>query len=155
MAAKKTATRKATARGAAGRPADVVIDAYSVARFAELVHLDRHTLAGRIAEMGIVASGRRGGATVYHLRDLLKAALGGDIEAERLRKTREEADKLALMNARSRGELVEIVAVKRLGEKVMVAIRNRILNMPLTDDEKDRCLGELMGLEKIDWTREG
>jgi hypothetical protein len=35
----------------------------------------------------------------------------------------------------------------------MVAIRNRLLNMPLTDEEKDKCLAELMGLEKIDWTR--
>jgi hypothetical protein len=37
----------------------------------------------------------------------------------------------------------------------MVAIRNRLLNMPLTDEEKDRCLKELLDLGKLDWSREG
>ncbi len=76
----------------------------------------------------------------------------GDIEAERLRKTKEEADKLELHNARTRGELVEIAAVKKLGERVMIAIRSKILNFPITDDEKDALLRELMTINKIDWT---
>lgn len=77
----------------------------------------------------------------------------GDIDAERLRKTTEEADKLAIANARSRGELVEIAAVTRLGQNVLIAVRNRILNMPLTDDEKDSCLRELLELKNMDWSR--
>ena len=51
--------------------------------------------------------------------------------------------------------MVEIAAVKKLGEKVMIALRNRILAMPLTDEEKDRCLGELLSLADMDWSREG
>ena len=77
-----------------------------------------------------------------------------DADYERARKDKEMADKLALANSRARGELVEIAAVKKLGEKVMVAIRNRLLNMPLTDEEKDRCLLELLALDRIDWTRD-
>jgi hypothetical protein len=129
---------------------------YTVARFSQLVGFDRHALAARVQEMDLKPVGKSDaqGADLYSIRDLVRAVLGGDIEAEKLRKTREEADRLALMNARSRGELVEIAAVKKLGEKVMIAIRNRILNMPLTDDEKDRCLLDLMELEKIDWSRE-
>ena len=76
-------------------------------------------------------------------------------EAEKIRKTTEEADKLALANARSRGELVDVQAVKRLGERVMVAIRSRILQFPLDDDMKDTLLSELMDLKKMDWSREG
>jgi phage terminase Nu1 subunit (DNA packaging protein) len=76
-----------------------------------------------------------------------------EIKREQLRRVKEEADKLELQNARTRGELVEIAAVKRLGEKVMVALRNRVLNMPLTDEEKDKCLRELMDLGKLDWSR--
>jgi phage terminase Nu1 subunit (DNA packaging protein) len=126
--------------------------------WAREIGIDRHTLMARITEMklrpaGKVGKGKAAGTSTYRVRDLFKAAMGGDIEAERLRKTREEADKLALANARSRGDLVEIQSVKKLGEKVMVAVRNRILNMPLTDEEKDRCLTELMDLDRLDWSR--
>jgi phage terminase Nu1 subunit (DNA packaging protein) len=75
-----------------------------------------------------------------------------DIKKEQLRRTKEEADKLELQNARTRGELVEVEKVKRAGEKVMSAIRNRILNMPLTDDEKDQCLRNLLSLRDIDFS---
>ena len=130
---------------------------YTVARFSQLAGFDRHALAARIQEMDLQPVGKSiaQAADLYSIRDLVRAILGGDIEAEKLRKTREEADKLALQNARSRGELVEISAVKKLGEKVLIAVRNRILNMPLTDEEKDSCLKELMDLGKLDWSREG
>lgn len=132
-------------------------EGYTVARFAQLAGFDRHTIGARIEEMKIQPVGKTvaQAALLYSIRDLVRAILGGDIEAEKLRKTREEADKLALANARSRGELVEIASVKKLGEKIMVAIRNRLLNMPLTDEEKDRCLKELLDLGKLDWSREG
>jgi hypothetical protein len=154
---RKTAT-KAVARTNKPGPKPAVEPAgYTIARWCQLAGFDRHTLASRISEMKIEAVGKSAGqaADLYSIRDLVRAILGGDIEAEKLRKTREEADKLALANARSRGELVEIASVKKLGEKIMVAIRNRLLNMPLTDEEKDRCLTELMDLGKLDWSREG
>jgi hypothetical protein len=130
-------------------------DSYTPARFCELVGAGRHDVQKRLeaAEVKPVGSTSQGGR-LYRLRDLVQALLGGDIEAEKLRKTKEEADKLELANARTRGELVEIAAVKRLGEKVTVAIRNRLLAMPLTDEEKDRCLAELLELAKLDWSRE-
>jgi phage terminase Nu1 subunit (DNA packaging protein) len=131
---------------------------WTVAQWSREVGGDRHEWAKRIAEIGIKpvgkATGRSTGAELYRVRDLLKAAIGGDIEAERLRKTKEEADKLALANARSRGEVVEVASVKRLGEKVMAAVRNRILSMPMTDEEKDGCLRELLSLSDMDWTRD-
>jgi phage terminase Nu1 subunit (DNA packaging protein) len=131
--------------------------AYTVAKFSQLVGFDRHSLASRIQDMGIEASGQSSaqGAELYSLRNLVRAVLGGDIAAEQLRVARETADKLALQNSRTRGELVEIASVKKLGEKVMIAIRQRILNMPLTDDEKDKCLTELLNLKDLDWSREG
>ncbi len=162
MAAKKAAakrTARKVVRKTAAKPGPkpaVDPDGYTIARFAQLAGFDRHTIAERITEMRIAPVGKScgQGADVYTIRDLVRAVLGGDIEAERLRKTREEADKLAIANSRARGELVEIAAVKKLGEKVMVALRNRLLNMPLTDEEKDKCLAELMALENIDWTRD-
>jgi phage terminase Nu1 subunit (DNA packaging protein) len=78
-----------------------------------------------------------------------------DIKKEQLRRTKEEADKLALANARSRGELIEVESVKRLGEKVMIAVRNQILNFPLSEDEKDQLLMQLLSLAEMDWSRDG
>jgi phage terminase Nu1 subunit (DNA packaging protein) len=69
-----------------------------------------------------------------------------------LRRTKEEADKLELANARTRGELVEVAKVKRLGEQVMSGIKTKILNMPLTDDEKDKCLRDLLSLKDLDYS---
>lgn len=77
-----------------------------------------------------------------------------DPDYERARKDKEMADKLALGNMRTRGETVDISAVKKFGETVMVAIRQRILAMGLTPDEEDKCLIELMQLQDLDWTRE-
>lgn len=77
-----------------------------------------------------------------------------DPDYERARKDKEMADKLALGNMRTRGETVDISAVKKFGETVMVAIRQRILAMGLAPDEEDKCLIELMRLKDLDWTRE-
>lgn len=134
------------------------MEQWTVAKWAREVGGDRHEWMRRIEEANVKpvgkADGRSKGAALYRIRDLMKAAAGGDYEAERLRKTRQEADRLELQNARTRGETVEIQAVKRLGEKVFSAVRNRILNMPITDDEKDGCLRELLALQDMDWSRE-
>lgn len=135
------------------------MEQWTIAQWCREVGCDRKEFAKKVSASDIKpngkATGRASGANLYRVRDLLKVVLGGDHEAEKLRKTREEADRLALANARSRGELVEIVMVKKLGEKVLVAVRNRLLNMPLTDEEKDKCLSDLMDLGKLDWSREG
>lgn len=132
--------------------------AFTVAGFAKVTGCDRHTIAKRLAELGAdpVGKSKRQGAGEYSLRDLVKAAsLSTDADEQRLRKTTAEAERIELANARSRGELVEIAAVKKLGERVMIALRSRVLALPLTDEEKDRCLAELRGLGEMDWSREG
>ncbi|MES2995890.1 MAG: hypothetical protein V4733_03680 [Verrucomicrobiota bacterium] len=133
------------------------METWTIAQWCREVGGDRHDFQRKVAASDIkptgIADGRAKGADLYRVRDLVKVAIGGDHEAEKLRKTREEADRLALQNARARGELVEIAAVKRLGEKVMAAVRNRLLNMPLTDEEKDQCLRELLSLSEMDWSR--
>lgn len=77
-----------------------------------------------------------------------------DFERERLRRTKEEADKLEIFNARSRGELVEVAKVKVMGEKVMAAMKTRILNMPMTEEQKDQCLRDLHSLRTVDFSDE-
>lgn len=77
-----------------------------------------------------------------------------DFDRERLRRTKEEADKLELLNARTRGELVEVAQVKKLGEKVMASIKTVIMNDAITDDAKDKCLRNLKSLSEMDFSDE-
>lgn len=77
-----------------------------------------------------------------------------ELKKHQLRRTKEEADKLELANARTRGELVEVSRVKQLGEQVMSGIKAKILNMPLTDDQKDKCLRDLLSIKDLDFKEE-
>lgn len=70
-----------------------------------------------------------------HLRDAAAArgaggGAGSGLAAERLRQVRERADGLALANARTRGELVELATVEADWTRIMVALRARLLAVP-------------------------
>lgn len=70
--------------------------------------------------------------------------LFGDYESERLRLTREQADKLALENAEARRELVSVAEVSESLGKFFSAAKQRIYSNPkLEDEEKDRIAREL------------
>ncbi|MCW1921306.1 terminase small subunit [Luteolibacter arcticus] len=151
------ANPKKTKAAAPKEPKAEADPAFTVAAFSKATGCDRHTIAARLASLGAepVGKSRTQSAGKFSLRDLVKAAsLSTDADEMRLRKTTAETEKLELANARARGEWAEIAAVKKLGERVTVAIRSRILSMPLTDEEKDRCLLELRSLGEMDWSRE-
>lgn len=74
-----------------------------------------------------------------------------ELKRQQLRRTKEEADKLELLNAKTRGELVSVEKVKRAGEKIMSAIKTKILNMPMKDEDKDSCLRDLLRLEDLEY----
>ncbi len=80
-------------------------------------------------------------------RDKLREKQGGTLATERLRKLKEEADKVALENDKTRGKLVEIEAVYKHFEGIYVAFRARILASGLGDEEKDEILNDLRGLK--------
>lgn len=133
-----------------------ITTSFTSARFASLTGIDRHELQRRLEDLQANPTGKTAQhAPEYSLRDLVKAFAGGDLEAERLRKTRAEAERIELQNSRTRGEQVEITSVKKLGEKIMIAIRQRILAFPLSEDEQDVLLKDLMALGELDWSREG
>lgn len=127
---------------------------FTASRFAALVGADRHELTRNLETLKASPVASNGRGAEYSLRDLVTAHNGGDERAERIRKNRAESERIELQNSRTRGELVEVQAVKKLGERVMIAIRSRILQFPITDDEKDLLLTELHSLGKMDWSRE-
>jgi hypothetical protein len=133
-------------------------ETWTPAKFAREAGIDRHVMTERLASAKIrpvgKARGRASGGDLYHFRDLFNAALGGDIEAERLRKTREEADLLAIKKARMQGELVDVGDVKKVGMAVFARVRAKVLSSTLLDSEKDALLRDLLTLKDHDWATE-
>lgn len=88
----------------------------------------------------------------FSTADMARAVFG-DIDAERLRKTKEEADRIALENEKLRGNLVEVSMVKQLGETIFVGLRQKILASSMDDQEKDELLTDMSSLKVRDWTK--
>lgn len=124
---------------------------FTASKFASLIGADRHEIARKLAELDARPVSSSGRGEEYSLRDLHNAAVGGDLAAERLRKLRAECDRLEHDIATKRREYVPAAAVKKLGEKFVVAVKNVILASPLPPEAQDRILVELAGLSKADW----
>ena len=125
----------------------------TTSKFSALMNCDRHELSRKLAEIDAAPTGKKNGGNLYRIKDLILAYAGGDEKAERVRKLRAESERLEIQNARSHGELIEVAKVKRLGESIMAAIRNKILNSPLTDHEKDQIFRDLVSLKSTDWSQ--
>lgn len=77
-----------------------------------------------------------------------------ELKKQQLRRTKEEADKLELLNAKTRGELVYRESVKRNGERVMSAMKTKILNWQVSDEYKDELLLDLLSLKDLKYEDE-
>ena len=74
------------------------------------------------------------------------AAVFGDMDGERLRLVREQADCQAIENAQARGELIHVDNLIPKLTQFTSAARQRILsNLKLDESEKDKILGDLCG----------
>lgn len=105
------------------------------------IHQD--TLAKRLRRESILADKEDG---KFSTAQIVKAIFG-DITGERLRKTREEADRIAIENEKSRGVLIEAEVVYRTYETVFVVIRQKILALEIPDGDKDELINELRALK--------
>lgn len=126
---------------------------YSINKLADITAYDRRTIAERLKSLQSIKQGRSN-AKYYDPRRALpliyavdKKSTDKTIEQERLRKTREEADKIALENAKLRGELVDLPTVEKAIEDICVTVRAKVLGSSLTDEEKDEILESLYKLK--------
>ena len=72
------------------------------------------------------------------------SAMFGDIDSEKLRLTKEQADKLERENREAEGKLIDVVTLSQNLQRFLSAARQRILsNLKLDDEEKDKILSEL------------
>lgn len=129
---------------------------FTISEFAKHAGLDRHTLGVKVTKHGVkptgkVTTGKAAGADLFHIRDLVRAATGDEQAAARLGKTRAQAEKIELANARDRAELVELAAVEQFAKSVHRALSVKIAAMPVTDTEKDVLLVEIQPLLSQDW----
>lgn len=108
---------------------------------AELIGVTARTVRD-LAQRGLVVREGRG---LFRLVDSVRGYCGhlreaaaargqgfsaGDLTAERTREARERADKLAIANARSRGELVAADAVAREWADMLGIVRSRVMATP-------------------------
>ena len=100
------------------------------------------TLSKRIKTAGI-AAGKDG---MFSTKQI-DAAKNGDLPAEKLRLTREQADKLALENAEKRGHLIDLTQLAPVINKAIASIKAEIDGLAYVErEDKDRLMlkcGEL------------
>lgn len=129
-------------------------NAYSIHKFCQLTGFDRNAIAKRIEEIQAEPVGQSSqGANLYHLRALVRATISGDIEAERLRKVRAEADKIEYDLAIRRRDYVPTEEVMKLGAWHMTAVREIIWRSPLEERERRSILLHLVALKDHDWRK--
>ena len=135
----------------------------STSSLAEIIGVTK-TRIGQLVQEGVLRKEERGkfalcdsvNRYVHYLRNQPKNQWGAkdegetDFERERLRRTKEEADKLELANAKTRGELVEVARVILWGQKQLSALKQEILNLDLDDEKKDKILRKLLAAKVED-----
>ena len=110
--------------------------------------IDRKTIQKRLAAADI----HPGTDDKYSTKQIASAVFG-DIQGERLRKTREEADNLALRNAEMRGELVSVTLVKQMVSEIILANKQTVLASQLEQETKNEILANLEALGAIAWDK--
>lgn len=112
-------------------------------------NINPRTLANRITTFAI----EPGNDGMFSTKQICDAVFS-DIDAEKLRLTREQADKLELENETSRGNLIHVEElVQRLGKFLSAAKLRIYSNQKLENEEKDKLVGMLAAcLNSVDGT---
>lgn len=96
--------------------------------------IDSRTLGKRLIEAGIDQQ------QTFTTKELFSVMVG-DLGAERIRLTREQADKAALENAVRRGELVEVSAAAAAISRAIGSIKSYILGLThVPEEDRDEIL---------------
>ena len=122
---------------------------WTITRAAPEFGTTRETLKRRIASVGLPSKAK------YTTKEVVKA-LFGDMAGEKLRLTREQADKLALDNAETRSDLVSSIEEQAIVERGLSAMTQAVLAAAnLEDEDKDKILNHLRdtGQSVVSWLR--
>lgn len=107
--------------------------------------INPRTLSQRLTAASVTHGKDKRYSTVQIVR-----AIYSDLESERIRKTRAEADQVELENAEARRELVPILEFRQAASAVVVeAVRIVRSWTKLTEDEQDEFLRQIRKLESL------
>ncbi|HEV2350816.1 MAG TPA: hypothetical protein VG028_13325 [Terriglobia bacterium] len=106
--------------------------------------INPRTVVKRVKAAGLVA-GKDGKFSTAQIH----AAICGDYERQRTRKTKEEADAKALENAASRGELVDKLDLLKRLEPIYAGMKEKVLSSQMSEAQKDALLQELTKLHQV------
>lgn len=109
----------------------------------------RETLKRGMKQNGIDADAEDGRFTTSQIC----IALFGDLEGEKVRLTRAQADKVEMENRERSGELIEVTAAIELAQRYCFAARQVIMLSELTEAGKNRILRELGRLGEMDFNQ--
>ena len=111
--------------------------------------IDRRTL-----EKNLIAQDAKPDAKKTYSTPQICRAVFGDMDGEKLRLTREQADKHWLDNQRTRESLVEREKVAKFLEKTFTAVRQKVISSGLTREEQDEVLLDLKALKNSPWVKD-
>lgn len=121
---------------------------WTIAQAASEFNWDKDTLTKALKRAGV-----EGGNGTFSTNEILVACYG-DIDHEKLRKVRAEADVLELTLAKERSKVLVADDVTRVWADIAVAIRQIIKGSNLSDSEKNECLRQIRELNVEDFTKE-
>jgi hypothetical protein len=101
-------------------------------------NLDRKTVTKRVKAAGLEPGNDGRFSTAQ-----IASALHGDLEAEKIRLTREQADDFAISNEKQRRIVVEIDDLLNALERRFIAHKQIVENLPITPDQKQVILNGL------------
>ena len=111
---------------------------WNASRAAREFDFSFNTVTKRLAQSGVKPD-----ADGFYTTKQMHAALFGDINGERLRKIRAEADQVEMENAIKRGELVNVEEFGKKWDSVFIKLKQTIKSSKLTEAEQFGILSEL------------
>lgn len=112
----------------------------TASRFSAIIGMDRNEILKRLEEAKAESVGKKNGGELYGLKDLFRAAIGGDIMEQRLRKLRAESAKLEHDLAVKRREFVPVSESVETVLQCGHDIRAAITSLPIEHAEQDKLL---------------
>lgn len=110
--------------------------------------LERHTIKRKLAEAGQQPD-EKGRFTTRQLC----LAIFGDLRGEQKKLVAAQAEEKRLKIEERRGRLISIEDAEAVCNICATAIRQRIVNLPISKEERQKVLLEINGLAKIDFRK--
>src|SRR5690349_1073730 len=122
-------------------PATIQLLRWTVERASTEFDINPRTLSGRLKQHGILP-GDDGKFSTLQILD----AKFGDLEGERIRKMKAEADQIEMENAEASGRLLDVTDFTNSIAPAVVEMKRIIRSSKLSDEEQDLLLSQLSKL---------